>query len=357
MNATPESDSGFAPDHLRPHERAAANWALRVRRGLTVAEEKQFEHWCAEHPEHAIAFAELDATSRLLDQLRQPVSGQPAGVPLAGANCGARSLFTRARLLAPLAAAAAILVGWSVLSPRLPFRRPAVASKSAPAVAPQPRQMTLADGSTVQLSAEAILEIHFTEAERRVQLRRGEAYFEVAKNPLRPFLVEANDVFVRAVGTAFNVRYHRQALEVIVTEGSVRLDRAGQPVLAAPDNAAVRGAADRLLAAGEKATLALAPAETIAEVSAAAAPPAPVTVESWRSRMLEFVDASLPEMVAEFNRHNPHKLVIRDGALAALRFGGVFAPTGYESLVETLEQNYGVAVERKAGETVLRKAR
>jgi len=56
-----------------------------------------------------------------------------------------------------------------------------------------------------------------------VRLVRGEAHFTVAKNPARPFIVEAGGVAVRAVGTAFDVRHADGAIEVLVTEGKVHV--------------------------------------------------------------------------------------------------------------------------------------
>ena len=60
----------------------------------------------------------------------------------------------------------------------------------------------LDDGTVVELNGGAEIEVQFTAAERRLRLVRGEAHFQVAKNPLRPFVVEAGGVAVRAVGTA-----------------------------------------------------------------------------------------------------------------------------------------------------------
>ena len=63
------------------------------------------------------------------------------------------------------------------------------------------------------------------------------------------------------------------------------------------------------------------------------------------------------EIVAEFNRYNRRQLVIGDPALASMRFGGSFTPTGYASLIELLEQDFGVVVERRSDEIILRRAR
>ena len=75
----------------------------------------------------------------------------------------------------------------------------------------------LHDGSIVELNKGAQISIRYSGDERRVDLLSGEAYFEVAKNPDRPFIVSARGIDVKAVGTAFNVRLHNDSLEVLVT--------------------------------------------------------------------------------------------------------------------------------------------
>ena len=92
-------------------------------------------------------------------------------------------------------------------------------------VIPTPERLTLEDGSVVELNHGGKLEIDFSSETRRVRLVRGEANFTVAKNPERPFVVNAGGVDVRAVGTVFNVRLAREAVEVVVSEGRVKLER------------------------------------------------------------------------------------------------------------------------------------
>src|SRR5204863_5888557 len=91
------------------------------------------------------------------------------------------------------------------------------------------------DGSVVELNRGAVVSAHFTASERRMRLVSGEANFKVAKDPQRPFVVEARGVAVRAVGTAFNVRIDAVSVEVLVTEGVVNVAQPPAP----PDQAAI----------------------------------------------------------------------------------------------------------------------
>ena len=85
------------------------------------------------------------------------------------------------------------------------------------------RRLTLDDGSALALNTSSVLQVKFAADERRIVLRQGEASFQVAHDEDRPFVVQAGDVSVRAVGTAFSVRMRQQELEVVVTEGVVEV--------------------------------------------------------------------------------------------------------------------------------------
>ena len=86
--------------------------------------------------------------------------------------------------------------------------------------------LELADGTNVWLNAESEMEFptSFNGAERVVSLS-GEAYFEVAKNPAKPFLVKVNGTVVEAVGTAFNINTHwkQGQVKTILTEGRIKV--------------------------------------------------------------------------------------------------------------------------------------
>ncbi|MEJ1961315.1 MAG: FecR domain-containing protein [Gammaproteobacteria bacterium] len=71
------------------------------------------------------------------------------------------------------------------------------------------------DGSAITLNTDSQLRVALTEAERRVDLKQGEAFFEVAKDSTRPFVVEAGRKRVVAVGTKFSVRRDGDFVEVV----------------------------------------------------------------------------------------------------------------------------------------------
>jgi transmembrane sensor len=211
------------------------------------------------------------------------------------------------------------------------------------------RQVDLPDGSIVKVNVGSDLHIDFTTRTRNVTLRSGEAYFEVAPDRKRPFVVVADGVAVRAVGTAFNVRVADADIEVLVTEGQVELARPAGP--AGPASAPLP-----VLGAGEHAAVArqfdaVGPARV-----GKAAPQVVRETLSWHSREMRFLDVPLQEIIAQFNLRNELQLVIVDEALHARKMGGYFALDQVESFVRLLEQEGGVVTERRGKNEILLRA-
>jgi transmembrane sensor len=333
-------------DTMRPTEQMAAGWLVARDRGLTRSQEGEFSVWLRADPRHAEIFTELEETWTRLGQLRAAV---PAA-PVASGRPGRRGkLVWLATGLATAAALTFMWVNWS---------RPSSPSPDFSLVAStdigESRRLTLPDGSSVQLNTESAIVVRLDSTERRVQLVRGEAHFQVAKNPVRPFIVSAGAVAVRAVGTAFDVRLQPEAVEVLVTEGRVRVNHAanGASLLTAPATISD----EPLLVAGQRAVVSTS-ATSAASATVAALGPAEIEqATSWQSGRLEFVATPLASIVDEFNRYNRHKLVIVDPHLAARRFGGTFLAGDHEELVRVLEANFGVVAERGATTTRLRLA-
>jgi transmembrane sensor len=200
----------------------------------------------------------------------------------------------------------------------------------------------LADGSTLELNTASAARVQFTAAERRVELESGEAHFEVAHDTARPFVVNAGGVAVRAVGTAFNVRFVSGAVEVTVTEGKVAV------------GPAMSSGGATLVAANQRLALPLAAAAPANAIESLA--PADVrAVLAWQRRVTDFSDTPLSEVTARFNRHNSLQLVVADPALGSRRIGGMFALDDAEAFVRLLERDGIIRAERQ-GDTLLLRA-
>jgi transmembrane sensor len=199
--------------------------------------------------------------------------------------------------------------------------------------------VAIIDGSRVTLNTDTAIRVALSAAERRIQLDRGEAYFEVAKDPHRPFVVHAGTVSVTAVGTQFSVHRQEQDTLVIVTEGVVRVQAYGAASASEPQ--AVR--------AGQSARVTEAGVLIQDE-------PAPRAEEqlSWRIGVLVFRDARLENAVAEFNRYNTRKILIADPALKDLRVAGSFKATSTDAFVHLLAQGFPLRVEARDDSLVLK---
>jgi transmembrane sensor len=350
MPSPPENHAdGVLPEAI---QLAAAEWLVRQDHGLSTSERTEFARWLGADARHEAAYRELRETWSLLDHV--PASR----VPLPPRR-------PRHRLWTGLAVAAAAAVAIAIVPPALNrASREGADQRTATAIGEFGR-LDLSDGSVVRLNTATAVTVAFSASERRVMLQSGEASFDVAKDTARPFVVRAGTVEVRAVGTAFNVRQRGDAIDVLVTEGSVRVDDAvsGTSLLPARVEGSVTvasaaTAAATALSAGQRATISpsrgehpKAPVE-IVDV----APPVMARVLAWHDRQLEFSEEPLANIAAEFNRYNEHRLVVDDPTLATQRFGGKFSANDFATLVHLLEANFGVIVERRENETVLRRA-
>lgn len=207
----------------------------------------------------------------------------------------------------------------------------------------------MSDGSKVTLNTDSKIRLAVTETERRVELERGEAFFEVAKDPDRPFVVAAGDKRVIAVGTQFSVRRDGDDVRVFITEGTVRIEEDET------EPTARQGSHDDKLL-------------TLSAGSIARASDAGVLVQettlleiesylSWRTGHLIFRDTALADAIAEFNRYNTRKIVIEDPAVAAIRVSGKFRSTQFEAFVRLMEEGFPVRARRVGDEIVLTDSR
>jgi len=165
------------------------------------------------------------------------------------------------------------------------------------------RDVTLADGSVVQLNSDTAISVDYSGDHRDVRLLAGQAFFEVTPNKAKPFHVRADGVRVTFTGTAFNVQLRPGSVGVDVQHGSVRVEDAAQVLAAA-------------LTAGQK----LRYADGQAQVRAFQ----PSQAAAWRQGQLIADETPVAELVAELARYLPGKVVLRDEVLGQKRVTGVY---------------------------------
>ncbi len=318
-------------------ERAAAWLARRDGGDWSASDQLALEAWLNESTSHRVAYLRLEriwdeaARLKVLAAGRGRAGAADGSARPQGPYFGNRSLehatpaggrLVRARHFGLATALLALLMGMIWLLPELHFgghfKTPVGGTASVP----------LADGSNITLNTATEVRVNLTAQEREVDLPRGEAFFVVAKDPTRPFVVVAGSKRVIAVGTQFSVRHDGDSVEVVVTEGVVRLEpvRGGSAPLESsrlPAGAIARATGGDVLVQHA----------SLPEVEAAL---------SWRQGYLTFHETTLGEAVEEFNRYTERKLRIADPAVAQIRISGTFKPTNSEAFVRLLREGFSI---------------
>lgn len=202
------------------------------------------------------------------------------------------------------------------------------------------RDIRLDDGSQVALGGASAFSTRFSRGKRNVDLQMGEAFFEVAHDAQRPFVVSAGKMSVRAIGTAFNVRRDGDRVSIAVAEGRVRIARSG-------DNAnseAVEAIAGQQVSYDPNAYGLI-----VRNVD-------PTRVGTWRERQLDFVDEPLATVVNSINRYRLHPLRIDDAPLAALSFTGTVHVDRLDGWLNALPQIFPLTVVDTKDAVVLKDA-
>lgn len=330
-------------------EAAASSWVAKRDAGMTFAEEAEFAHWMADG-RNAEALKRHEATWSLFD--RPVKAGQ--GAALAAQFRERFRKRRRRRVVALASTITCLLLGGLAWRWAAPMGEHAVPVRSI-VVAPERR--TLPDGSVVELNVGAEISVDFSGPNRRVSLRRGEAHYEVAKDPNRPFIVEVGGVEVRAVGTAFSVELGKQAVAILVTEGTVAVDASLPPtkIVGAPVEAAPHGLG--LVDAGNRLVVDLSPEAVSRSRLDPISPKETAERLAWRAPRLEFFGAPLAEAVAQMNRYNKIQFVVEDPAVGSLEVSGYFRADNYALFLELIEQGLSLKSERKGDTIYLHKAR
>src|SRR6266853_515967 len=315
-----------------PLRETAAAWHDRIHRDKVLDETRAaFALWLAELPEHRAAYEEIDRTWVDL----KSTAHDPRILALRH-ETALRLTRQTSKSMRPLtwAAAAVILVvsgmGLAMLNTRSTSDRSPIAvlldafrthGDGRYATATGERlTVALKDGSQLTLDTQTEVKVAFTQAERTVHLTRGQAVFEVAKDPNRPFVVEVYNRRLIAVGTAFDVRLDGAQINVTT------------------------------LTAGEQLTV---DSESQDHIRAAD----PERATSWRRGQVIFENTRLGDAIAELNRYSDTKIELTDPALADLRLSGGFA-TGHPTLfVEAITTYFPIQVAKADDRSVVLSAR
>lgn len=338
-------------------QRAAADWTIRMDRGLTPTEQDEYMLWLAEDETHREAiklyswgWAEFDRLSGLEATRHAPVDPNLLAPGNRFSRAWKLKRFAKWGAFAlPAAAAVAVMLYVGLERSERPILAEQVSSPVEQAVVQISRiqRLELPDSSVVELNRGARVEVLYSDAERRLRLLEGEANFKVAKDPSRPFVVEVGEVSFRALGTVFNVKSANRAVDLIVTEGRVQVETSVEP--------SEKQAAKPVVTVGQRAIV----METAEARRLEVIDVEPSEIEEallWQPRLLDFDAVPLHRIVEEFNRRNAIQLRVPEAELRTISLSCSFWSDNVEGFVRLLELSFRLEALHHGSEIVLRRS-
>ncbi|WP_140986033.1 FecR family protein [Asticcacaulis tiandongensis] len=324
-------------------DEVAAQWVARQADAPLGAEaQAAFDVWYAADTRHQGAYFRAQAAWAMLGRARVMGAGQvvPESVTEAAALAapvGQTVSVTRRRWLGRVAGGAvAACAGMGFVTHQVTGGRVALQTGVG-----ELRRLPLKDQTIASVNTDSHVEVALKPHLREVKLHKGEVWFDVAKDPERPFQVQADHLRVQAVGTAFGVRRFDNGIEVLVSEGTVRVrsERLSE--------------VDMTLTAGHMVFVAFDQADARADFR-------PESVDralAWREGQIALDNDRLDTAIAEFNRYNRQKIVLADEALAGEKLVGWFRTDQPEAFARAVHEALGAPVRVNAqqitiGETV-----
>lgn len=336
------------------HQLAVAwDWVLRLRDDNALQEDViEWVSWYEADDRHKQAFAEMQAlwreSGRLIDGPNGLTLAQllgPMQTPLSSALATTRAMTSlserfsgwRRRVAWAGAAIAATLCALVLGVYWYGQRDEVIVAKTGPTVV---REAVLPDGSKVELAAQSSVALHYTDEERVLEMKGGEAYFSVARNPQRPFIVKVGRLRVRAVGTAFNIREADGRVVVTVTEGTVDVYPQSRGINAAlSEPLRVKSGHQVIWTEGEST-----PILAAVDVQQALA---------WKQGRLQYLNEPLAAVIADVNRYSKRQVAIADDAVGEILFSGTVFTEATDAWLQALPSVFPVELQSNADERLV----
>jgi transmembrane sensor len=314
-------------------EREATGWIVRIKaHDASEADRRDFQAWLNANPENQTAYAKLERTWGAVEAL-QHLKGRAA------ANDTAPRLRRSWTLPAAAIAACALLaIGAGVWFTRA--RSPFAPSEHYATAPAEVRTITLGDGSTITLSGAGDASIAISDSERRVELTRGYALFDVAHDPARPFVVHTPEGDITVLGTSFVVRVGEGEVRTTVLRGRVS-GAAERPGLFSREAEPITATANQefVLREGE--------AELV-EISAETIP----RRLAWRDNMLAFDGETLNEAIAQVSQQTGWTFELADPGLGQMRVGG-YVSADPQAFIALLSSSLNLEARREGDRRVV----
>jgi transmembrane sensor len=318
----------------------ATRWIAKQDEGFTVSDQDAFLEWLSTDPRHKAMFNKrlgLWEEMNLMTDWRPEHSVKPNPDLLAiKRKHFRRSWIMALGAIAAVVALSAFFIDWGATS-KGDTRMLAFGG------AKDYESYQLDDGSLLELNQGAQVSVQYTKRQRLIFLHTGEAHFTVAKDTSRPFLVRAGDAVVEATGTAFNVSLQDHGVEVLVTEGRVKLHTSSD---LDPETIEDSFQSEfQELVAGQSSLVSNSASIEDSQVET-------VTTEeidrrlSWKGEVFDFADIPLSQVAHEFNRRNRTKILIADKDLLNLKITAKLRSSNLEQFIELLDITMNIQARR-----------
>ena len=331
----------------------ASAWFVEFRTGeMTAGERTRFYEWLRRSPEHIQAYLEVaegwaelptsDPEHRLdiqglIERARTDHDENVVTLPSRPLTSGKRRSLTLTAWAAALAGVTfAIGLAWWVYVSQADKYRTGVGEQ---------RTVRLLDGSKIELNALSSVRVSLSNSVLDVDLIEGQAFFHVAKDSARPFLVHSDGTTVRAVGTQFDVYRKSTGTVVTVLEGRVAVAQTRGPEVTGQAGAVPP--AQVFLIAGEQVTV---PVQHGMEERPQPKQTDVAVATAWVQKRLVFEETPLAEVAEEFNRYNTRHLLIVDPKLRTMGISGVYSSTDPDSLLGFLRAQPNIQLTESPGE-------
>jgi len=292
-------------DATDPTIMEALEWFVRMRDNkVTAAEQQAFEAWLAADEAHAEAWKHAQALWARFDIMQPEFDRLRRGRPV---------LSRRNFILGSVA-----MIGG--LGGLFAIDQTGLFAEYKTDIGER-RTIGLPDGSTVELGSYSALSTHFNEMERRVELYRGEGFFDVSHDAARAFLVSAGGGTTRALGTKFDIKFVDDLVTVAVGEHAVQVQGRGFSNLRLEEGWQVSYGRNGL---GQ-------PTEASLD-----------TVEAWRSDRIIFQDVPLRRVLAELERYRRGRIILMDSSIGDIPVTAIFQTARTESALQTIADTLGV---------------
>lgn len=307
----------------------ACYWVARLRSGaVSQADKACFSRWLNSDCEHETAFDSAIADWQILGTLAHTETAKTCFTdPQPTSVSGFFSQWVFQWQGAAFASIALLAVlSTSLLQPSTP-NTPDTTQHFA-TVRGEHRLIALSDGSEVNLNTDSEIHIDYSDKIRNLTLIKGEAFFKVASNRVRPFVVDVGDGTVTAVGTAFGIKRTTENVSVTVIEGIVSVKEHDTQPQIKPET--------RTLKADEGLIIDKRGLSTVIATNA-------MRALAWRDQLLVLENQSLPVALAELNRYLKHPVDPTHPSLANLKVSGTFSLQTPEATLTALVTTFDLA--------------